>query len=111
MDRIDVGVDGSPASTAAAVWAAGEAAMRDIELTIVHVLAAPTEACTCMDRATTALPADLTNAVVAQGVNIVDHTRVTVAKAVARQPPLSPASCVLAQSCQLCGNSPDKVHR
>jgi hypothetical protein len=40
MDRIVVGVDGSPASTAAAVWAAGEA-MRDIELTIVRVLAAP----------------------------------------------------------------------
>src|ERR1700751_2099233 len=46
MDRILVGVNDSPASTAAAVWAAGEAAMRNIELTIVHVLAASTKVCT-----------------------------------------------------------------
>jgi len=39
MDRILVGVDGSSSSTAAAVWAAREAAMRNIELTIVHVVA------------------------------------------------------------------------
>jgi DNA-binding MarR family transcriptional regulator len=39
MDRILVGVDGSSSSTAAAVWAAGEAAMRNVELTIVHVVA------------------------------------------------------------------------
>jgi Universal stress protein family len=38
MDRIVVGVDGSPAATAAARWAACEAAMRNVELTIVHVL-------------------------------------------------------------------------
>ena len=46
MDRIVVGVNGSPASTAAAVWAAAEAAMRNIELTIVHVLAASSTTCT-----------------------------------------------------------------
>ena len=38
MDRIVVGVDGSPAATAAARWAACEAARRNVELTIVHVL-------------------------------------------------------------------------
>src|SRR5258705_13715724 len=88
MDRILVGVDGSPASTAAAIWAAGEAVMRDIELTIVHVLSAPVDACTRADRATTALPADLANAVVTQGVGIIDHTRAAVARAVGHQPPL-----------------------
>ena len=38
MNHIVIGVDGSPAATAAARWAACEAAMRDVELTIVHVL-------------------------------------------------------------------------
>jgi nucleotide-binding universal stress UspA family protein len=76
MDRIVVGVDGSPASTAAAVWAAGEAAMRDVELTIVHVLSVPT----------TPVPSELANAVVAQGVDVVDRTRQTVAKGIGRQP-------------------------
>ncbi len=87
MDRIVVGVDGSPASTAGAVWAAGEAAMRDIELTIVHVLSAPTEACTRMEWPTTPLPSELTNAVVAQGVDVVDQTLDAVAKGIGRQPP------------------------
>jgi nucleotide-binding universal stress UspA family protein len=44
MEQILVGVDGSSSSTAAAVWAAGEPAMRDIELTIVHVVASPSDA-------------------------------------------------------------------
>jgi nucleotide-binding universal stress UspA family protein len=35
--RMVVAVDGSPAATAAARWAAFEAAMRDVDLTIVHV--------------------------------------------------------------------------
>ena len=87
MDRIVVGVDGSPASTAAAVWAAGEAAMRDVELTIVHVLSVPTEMFTRMDRPTMPLPSDLTNAVVAQGVDVVDQTLAGVAKGIGRQPP------------------------
>jgi nucleotide-binding universal stress UspA family protein len=44
MERILVGVDGSSSSTAAAVWAAAEAAMRDIELTVVHVVASISDA-------------------------------------------------------------------
>jgi nucleotide-binding universal stress UspA family protein len=44
MERILVGVDGPSSSTAAAVWAAGEAAMRDVELTVVHVVASPSDA-------------------------------------------------------------------
>ncbi len=37
-----VAVDGSPASNAAATWAAREAAMRKIPLTVVHAVATPT---------------------------------------------------------------------
>ena len=39
---IVVAVDGSPASTVAAGWAAREAAMRNIPLTVVHAVATPT---------------------------------------------------------------------
>ena len=39
--RIVVGVDGSPASKVAVYWAACDAAMRNIPLTVVHVLAPP----------------------------------------------------------------------
>lgn len=39
---IVVAVDGSPASTVAAGWAAGEAAMRNIPLTVVHAVSTPT---------------------------------------------------------------------
>ena len=38
---IVVGVDGSPFSKAAVWWAARDAAMRDVALTVVHVLTAP----------------------------------------------------------------------
>ena len=39
--EIVVGVDGSPASKAAVCWAAREAAMRNVAMTVVHVLTAP----------------------------------------------------------------------
>src|SRR5689334_16047090 len=39
---IVVAVDGSPASTVAAGWAAREAAMRNIPLTVVHAVSTPT---------------------------------------------------------------------
>ncbi|OBH53389.1 universal stress protein UspA [Mycobacterium colombiense] len=39
---IVVAVDGSPASTVAASWAAREAAMRNIPLTVVHAVSTPT---------------------------------------------------------------------
>ncbi|WP_196770880.1 universal stress protein, partial [Mycobacterium colombiense] len=38
---IVVAVDGSPASTVAAGWAAREAAMRHIPLTVVHAVSTP----------------------------------------------------------------------
>jgi nucleotide-binding universal stress UspA family protein len=39
---IVVAVDGSPASNAAATWAARDAAMRNVPLTVVHAVATPT---------------------------------------------------------------------
>ena len=39
---IVVGVDGSPAATVALDWAASDAALRDVPLTLVHVLTPPT---------------------------------------------------------------------
>ena len=39
---IVLAVDGSPASTAAARWAAGEAAMRNIPLTVIYAVTTPT---------------------------------------------------------------------
>jgi nucleotide-binding universal stress UspA family protein len=38
MNHIVISVDGSPAATAAARWAACEASMRNLEPTVVHVL-------------------------------------------------------------------------
>src|SRR5882757_2487762 len=87
MDRIVVGVDGSPPSIAAAVWAAGEATMRDLELTIVHVVAASAKAPTHVEGPSTPLPSGYTNDLVAQGVDVNDRTLDAVAKGVDRQPP------------------------
>ena len=93
MDRILVGVDGSSSSTAAAVWAADEAAMRNIELTIVHVVAPESEA----DADTSWLMKsflgdDVTNVVVAQGADVIDEV-LTAIKEINRQPP--PITCEL----------------
>jgi len=74
MDRILVGVDGSSSSTAAAVWAADEAAMRNIELTIVHVVAPESEADTDTSWLMKSfLGDDVTNVVVAQGADVIDE--------------------------------------
>src|SRR4029077_6453524 len=67
--------------------------MRDIELTIVHVLGAP-EPCKGMDGAVTALPSDLTNAVVTQGVDVLDRTLDAVAKAIGRPPRITSQLCI-----------------
>ena len=39
---IVVAVDGSPASNAAVCWAARDAAMRNVSLTVVHAVVTPT---------------------------------------------------------------------
>jgi nucleotide-binding universal stress UspA family protein len=87
MDRILVGVDGSSSSTAAAVWAAGEAAMHNIELTIVHVVAPESEADTHTSWPMKSLLGDdVTNVVVAQGADVIDDA-LTAIKEINRQPP------------------------
>ena len=53
---IVVGVDGSPAATVAVDWAASDAALRDVPLTLVHVLTPPTVV-TSVPRTATTWPA------------------------------------------------------
>src|SRR4029078_6226492 len=87
MDRILVGVDGSSSSTAAAVWAAREAAMRNIELTIVDVVAPDSDADTDPSWLMKSfLGDDVTNVVVAQGADVIDEA-LTAIKEINRQPP------------------------
>jgi nucleotide-binding universal stress UspA family protein len=88
MDRIVVGVDGSAASTAAAVWAAGEAAMRNVELTIVHVLAVSSEWASQTQQPIEQLPTHLRDAVIWQGKKIIDDAVSMVAKANRSREPL-----------------------
>jgi nucleotide-binding universal stress UspA family protein len=56
---IVVGVDGSADSVAAVRWAADEASMRNIPLTLVHVLATPEGGWQAWGLSTTPLPTDL----------------------------------------------------
>ena len=89
MDRIVVGVNGSAPSTAAVVWAAGEAAMRNIELTIVHVLAETSRAARRTKCPPQPIPTQVTNARIARGEKIVDQALGVVARANgSRQPVL-----------------------
>jgi nucleotide-binding universal stress UspA family protein len=80
MERFLVGVDGSSSSTAAAVWAAGEAAMHDVELTIVHVVAPSSEAHTQTSLPTESLRGEVTNVVVTQGAEVIDDALDAVIK-------------------------------
>jgi nucleotide-binding universal stress UspA family protein len=103
MDRILVGVDGSPASTAAAVWAAGEAAMYNTELTIVHVPAASSDAATQMKSPAKPSRDNVTNVAVAHGAEAIDDALSS------RRASL--ASCALDRLCRRCGSSLKKGAR
>ena len=74
MNHIVIGVDGSPAATAAARWAACEAAMRDVELTIVHVLRSAPDALPLTGWPAIPLPAEVGEDQLAQGEKILDDT-------------------------------------
>jgi nucleotide-binding universal stress UspA family protein len=87
MDRILVGVNGSPASIAAAAMGADEAAIRNAELTMVPVLAASSRSCTQTDWPSKPLPNDITNTGVAQGEQVIDDALDAVAKEIRRRPP------------------------
>jgi nucleotide-binding universal stress UspA family protein len=80
MNRIVVGVDGSPAAGAAARWAAREAVMRNLELTVVCVVPAGAESLSQIAWPATALPAAATKQEVAQGQKILQHALGVIAK-------------------------------
>jgi nucleotide-binding universal stress UspA family protein len=67
MNRIVVGVEGSPAAAAAARWAAREAAMRNAELTVVHVVHSAPEAFPEMAWPAIPLPPEIGKDELAQG--------------------------------------------
>jgi nucleotide-binding universal stress UspA family protein len=86
INRIVVGVDGSPAAAAAARWAACEAAMRNVELTVVHVLPPP-EVWLKTGWPAIPLPAEVGEDQLAQGNKILEDTLSVIAKTIGpRQP-------------------------
>jgi nucleotide-binding universal stress UspA family protein len=112
MDRILVGVNGSPTSIAAAVLGADEAAMRNVELTIVHVLAASSKSCTQTDWPAKPSPNEVTNAVVAQGEQALDDALDAVAKEIRRRPPrITSRLCFGPVVRRRCGSSLKQAHR
>jgi nucleotide-binding universal stress UspA family protein len=94
MNHIVIGVDGSPAATAAARWAACEAAMRDVELTIVHVLRSAPDALPLTGWPAIPLPAEVGEDQLAQGEKILDDTLEVIAKTIGVRQPRSIASRV-----------------
>ena len=94
MNHIVIGVDGSPAATAAARWAACEAAMRDVELTIVHVLRSAPDALPLTGWPAIPLPAEVGEDQLAQGEKILDDTLQVIAKTIGVRQPRSIASRV-----------------
>jgi nucleotide-binding universal stress UspA family protein len=89
MDRIVVGVDGSPAATAAARWAACEAAMRNVEMTIVHVLQSAAEVWLQSGWPAIPLPAEAGEDQLAQGQEILEDTLSVIAKTTGPRQPRS----------------------
>jgi nucleotide-binding universal stress UspA family protein len=88
MTGIVVGVDGSPAATAAARWAAREAAMRNLSLTVVHVVTTPAAAWQGIAWPAVALPSEFGDEELARGLSLVDDAIEVIAKTTGpRQPP------------------------
>ncbi len=94
MNHIVIGVDGSPAATVAARWAACEAATRDVELTIVHVLRSAPDALPLTGWPAIPLPAEVGEDQLAQGEKILDDTLEVIAKTIGVRQPRSIASRV-----------------
>lgn len=87
MNRIVAGVDGSPAATTAALWAAREAAMRNVELTVLHVAHSAPELWPQLTWPAVAVPPMIGEAQLAEGERILDDTVEVIAKATgSRQP-------------------------
>src|SRR5712671_492344 len=80
MSQIVVGVDGSPAATTAALWAAHEAAMRNIELTVLHVVHSAPEVWPQLAWTAVAVPPAVGEAQVAEGEWVLEDTVEVIAK-------------------------------
>jgi nucleotide-binding universal stress UspA family protein len=79
INRIVVGVDGSMAATAAARWAANEAAIRNIEVCVVHVVHADLTGWPQTGWPAIPLPLELGEAQVAQGEKVLHETLADIA--------------------------------
>jgi nucleotide-binding universal stress UspA family protein len=112
MDRIVVGVDGSPAATAAARWAAREAARRNVELTIVHVLQSAPEVWLQTGWPAIPLPVEVGEDQLAQGESILEDTLSVIAKTTGVRRPHGIASrvCIGAVVPTLSGFSHKESH-
>jgi nucleotide-binding universal stress UspA family protein len=89
LNHIVVGVDGSPAATAAARWAACEAAVRNVELTVVHVLQPAPEVWLRTGWPAIPLPAEVGEHQLAQGETILKDTLSVIAKTTGPRQPRS----------------------
>lgn len=80
IKRIVVGVDGSPPATAAARWAAREAAIRNVELTVVHVVHAALRGWPQTAWPAIPVPAEFGESQVAQGEKVLENALGVIAK-------------------------------
>jgi nucleotide-binding universal stress UspA family protein len=80
IKRIVVGVDGSPPATAAARWAAREAAIRNVELTVVHVVHAALRGWPQTAWPAIPVPAEFGESQVAQGEKVLEDALGVIAK-------------------------------
>jgi nucleotide-binding universal stress UspA family protein len=110
MSQILVGVDGSPAATTAALWAAHEAAMRNVELTVLHVVHPVREFWPQLAWPAVAVPAAVGEAQLAEGERVLEDSVEVIAKASeSRQPRrITTRLCVGAIVPTLAGLTEDK---
>jgi len=86
---IVVGVDGSPAATAAARWAASEAAMRGVDLTVVHVVPPAPEIWWQTGWPAIPVPTGVVEHQLGQGEKILEATLGVIAKTIGPRRPRS----------------------
>jgi nucleotide-binding universal stress UspA family protein len=92
---IVVGIDGSLEATAAARWAAREAAMREVPLTLIHVIANTLSTWPAMGWPTAALPPQFGKHEINQGRKAIKDTLEVIAKTTDRRrmPQITPSLC------------------